>query len=160
MWNFLKYWIWKQWNSNQDTKCCHCKVVFLSCPSFGLLHSAQIQIFFPMKEAIVTTPYSVFKHIIHLLRYFEILSLSKIENDVCKGIFKLVKSMLKKLKPIFCRKKSSLACTLVYIPCVWFVRSCLLNWTQKQGELFALVACCCFPLVAATILHYTTVPRY
>ena len=58
MWNFLKYWIWKQWISNQDTKCCHCKVVFLSCPSFGLLHSAQIQIFFPMKEAIVTTPYS------------------------------------------------------------------------------------------------------
>ena len=34
MWNFLKYWIWKQWNSNQDTKCCHCKVVFLSCPTF------------------------------------------------------------------------------------------------------------------------------
>ena len=58
MWNFLKYSIWKQWISNQDTKCCHCKVVFLSCPSFGLLHSAQIQIFFPMKEAIVRTPYS------------------------------------------------------------------------------------------------------
>ena len=58
MWNFLKYWIWKQWNSNQDTKCCHCKVVFLSCPTFGLLHSAQIQIFSPMKEAVVTTPYS------------------------------------------------------------------------------------------------------
>ena len=58
MWNFLKYWIWKQWSSNQDTKCCHCKVVFLCCPSFGLLQSAQIQIFFPMKEAIVTTPYS------------------------------------------------------------------------------------------------------
>ena len=62
MWNFLKYWIWKQWNSNQDTKCCHCKVVLLSCPRFGLLHSAQIQIFFPMKEAIVTTPYSAYKH--------------------------------------------------------------------------------------------------
>ena len=48
----------------------------------------------------------ILKHIIHLLRYFEILSLSKIENDVCKGIFKLVKSMLKKLKPIFCQKHS------------------------------------------------------
>ena len=54
----------------------------------------------------------IFKHIIHLLRYFEILSLSKIENDVCKGIFKLVKSMLKIVRPIFCRKKSSLVCTL------------------------------------------------
>ena len=32
--------------------------VFLSCPSFGLLHSAQIQVFFPIKEAIVRTPYS------------------------------------------------------------------------------------------------------
>ena len=57
----------------------------------------------------------ILKHIIHLLRYFEILSLSKIENDVCKGIFKLVKSMLKKLRPIFCQKHSSLECTLVTI---------------------------------------------
>ena len=46
----------------------------------------------------------IFKYIIHILRYFEILSLSKIENDVCKGIFELVKSMLKKLKPSFVEK--------------------------------------------------------
>ena len=31
-------------------------------PKFGLLHSAQIQIFFPMKEAIVRTPYSDYKY--------------------------------------------------------------------------------------------------
>ena len=32
----------------------------LQCSVSELLHSAQIQIYFPMKEAIVTTPYSGF----------------------------------------------------------------------------------------------------
>ena len=31
MWNFLKYWIWKQKFSNQDTKCCQCKVGLCRC---------------------------------------------------------------------------------------------------------------------------------
>ena len=50
-------------------------------------------------------------HILSLLKYFQILSLL-IKNYVCTGIFKSVKSMLKKLSPIFCQKKSNIECTL------------------------------------------------
>jgi hypothetical protein len=62
--------------------------VFLSCPSFGLLHSAQIQIFFPMKEAVVRTPYSGYgQALATLLSYSQTkcLSFSKIEIE--KGWF-------------------------------------------------------------------------
>ena len=100
MWNFLKYWIWKQWNSNQDTKCCHCKVVFLSCPSFGLLHSAQIQIFFPMKEAIVTTPYSGYDLWLYSIfwkwsiKKMHCLFFKKYLNQLCCAVFLDMQSFL------------------------------------------------------------------